>query len=267
MNDPASPAQASSDTRCATIEMAVAGRKIRLEVSAPVGPTRVVDLLPLVNSLVDSFAAITVEKSEESGGKISCKKGCAACCRQLIPMTEFEARRISELVDGMPEPRRSEMVARFEAARKKVQDAGLERELLETEANGRAEHLALALKYFRFGIACPFLENEMCSIYSDRPIPCREYLVTTPAENCRELKPGTVKSIRCQENFASIISRVAEDPATPRRTQIPLIFAREWAADHPDEPPTRPGTELLREFFHYLTEKEIPETEEPGEGG
>jgi Fe-S-cluster containining protein len=31
---------------------------------------------------------------------------------------------------------------------------------------------------------CPFLEDESCSIHPDRPLVCREYLVTSPAELC-----------------------------------------------------------------------------------
>ena len=38
--------------------------------------------------------------------------------------------------------------------------------------------------YFALGIPCPFLEEESCSIHPDRPLVCREYLVTSPAELC-----------------------------------------------------------------------------------
>ncbi|MCC6539421.1 MAG: YkgJ family cysteine cluster protein, partial [Bryobacterales bacterium] len=40
--------------------------------------------------------------------------------------------------------------------------------------------------FFALGIACPFLENESCSIHPDRPLICREHLVNTPAEWCAE---------------------------------------------------------------------------------
>ena len=38
--------------------------------------------------------------------------------------------------------------------------------------------------YFALGVACPFLEEESCSIHAERPLVCREYLVTSPAERC-----------------------------------------------------------------------------------
>ena len=34
------------------------------------------------------------------------------------------------------------------------------------------------------GVPCPFLEDESCSIHPERPLVCREYLVTSPAALC-----------------------------------------------------------------------------------
>ena len=39
------------------------------------------------------------------GVRVSCRAGCGACCRQLVPIAEAEARRIRDLVEAMPEPR------------------------------------------------------------------------------------------------------------------------------------------------------------------
>jgi hypothetical protein len=35
------------------------------------------------------------------------------------------------------------------------------------------------VRYFLQGVACPFLEAESCGIHPDRPLACREYLVTS----------------------------------------------------------------------------------------
>ena len=241
-----------SECQSATIEMNVAGRKLRMQISASTGPTRPVDLMPIFLSLVDAFAAITVETVEEKGWKISCKHKCAACCRQLVPLSEIEAHHIAELVNKMPEPRRSEIRARFEAARHKLEEAGLLERLLEPETISADEFVPFALGYFRYAIACPFLEDESCSIYPDRPIACREYLVTTPAVNCWNLNPKTVKSVKIEADVRKAMGRLSSSDPTPRPMQVPLILATEWAEAHPDQSPPRPGTELVREFFTYL---------------
>ena len=46
--------------------------------------------------------------------------------------------------------------------------------------------------YYALRIPCPYLENEMCSIYEARPSACRELLVTSPAELCQDMVQNPV---------------------------------------------------------------------------
>jgi len=249
---------ATPEVRSATIELAVAGRKLQLTISASTGPSRPVELLPLVRSLADAFGAITVETIEEQGRKISCKHKCAACCRQLIPLSEIEARGIAELVEAMPEPRRSEVRERFAAARRQLEGADLLDRLvaLQPMPSG-AEFLPLAREYFRLWIDCPFLEDESCSIYPERPVACREYMVVTPAENCRELDPKTVHAVSLKAEVNTAMSQLmAGDPSAPRK-YIPLITAPDWVAENPEKFSERSGIELLQEFMGYLSKQDV----------
>src|SRR5262249_43913345 len=145
---------------------------------------------------------------------ISCRKGCGACCRQAVPITTVEARRLRELVDELPEPRRSEVQARFAEARRRLTEAGLLEKLLYPEQWTEGEARTLGVAYFQQAIACPFLESESCSIYHDRPMACREYLVTSPAENCSR---PTAEGVRCLPLPFSVwkaVARLDEAPAS-----------------------------------------------------
>jgi Fe-S-cluster containining protein len=244
----------------ATIELSIADRVVRLETPAPTAPVRPIQLLPLFQSLSDAFVGLAVRSVEEEGEKISCKKGCGACCRQLVPISATEARRIRDLVNEMPEPRRSQIVARFEAARRRLDEAGLLGRLMEPDKITEDETRSLGLDYFSKGIPCPFLEDESCSIHADRPIACREYLVTTPAENCAHPTAETVHCVKMTVMASSALRRMTmrgpEDD-----TWVPLILAPSWAEAHPEDSRPRPGTELVREFFSYLTGKDLPGAE------
>ena len=66
-----------------------------------------------VQEMSNALVGHAIRQSEGEGNAVSCKAGCWACCRQLIPVTEGEARYLAELVAGMPEPRRSELRQRF----------------------------------------------------------------------------------------------------------------------------------------------------------
>jgi Fe-S-cluster containining protein len=245
----------------ATVELSVAGKGLRLEISVPTGPTPSTRMLPVFRSLSESFVNRAVERIQDEGFEVSCKKGCGACCRQLVPIAEVDARRLSEWVNQMPGPRKAEIVARFEDAKRRMQQAGLLDRLREPEKISEEEFKAFGLEYFHQGVACPFLEDESCSIHAERPLVCREYLVVSPPANCDRLngEPVQVLKIPAQVSRAARYLNAAE--GGPPDRWIPLILALEWVDAHPEESPPRAGTELLRELFSGLSEKEIPKAE------
>jgi hypothetical protein len=117
------------------------------------------------------------------------------------------------------------------------------------------------MQYFNLGIPCPFLEEESCSIYHDRPIACREYLVTSPAGNCAQPSPDTVKLIPLPFRIWTALARV--DDESRRAPWVPLILAPEWAEIHPDDSAARPGPALLRSLFDQITRQSKVNKSEP----
>jgi Fe-S-cluster containining protein len=244
----------------ATGVLSVSGQRLEFEVSVPAGPTRPVELLPVFRSLADAVVGAAVDATREEGLKVSCKQGCGACCRQLVPISEIEARRLTHVVNDVPEERRAEILGRFERARQRLQDAGL-LERVRTPAvmtpEQRKEH---GLEYFRLGIPCPFLEDESCSIYAERPIACREYLVTSPAENCANPTAETVKCVKVPLEVSKTLRSFGGGRNDRTDQWVPLILALEWAAEHPDDAKSLPGPEMIRELFSRLTGQEVPPT-------
>jgi len=231
-------------------------------VAVPVGPTPVAALLPLAQRLSDQVVSFTEQALARQGKSISCKKGCGACCRQLVPISEVEARRIRDLVAGLPEPRRSEIHARFADARRRLSDAGLLNRLLHPEEWTPAAYASLAAHYFQGKLACPFLDEESCSIHPDRPLTCREYLVTSPAENCAQPTPETIDRVRLPLKVVNAVARLNVPPTRPfLESWVPLVLAPEWADAHPDESPLRSGREWLRELFEHLYDKDTADAD------
>ncbi|MBM3148416.1 MAG: YkgJ family cysteine cluster protein, partial [Chloroflexi bacterium] len=167
-----------------------------------------------------------------------------------------EAHQLRELVNDMPEPRRSEIRARFGTERLRLPKSGLLEKLLVPERLKPEERTLFALDYFIQGIACPFLEEESCSIYNDRPIPCREYLVVSPAENCAKPSPDAVKCLKIPAEVSRAV-RCFNPEQSPGRW-VTLILALAWASAHPDKLLLRLGTELVHELLSRLVGKEIP---------
>jgi Fe-S-cluster containining protein len=60
-------------------------------------------------------------------------------------------------------------------------------------------------------MACPFLENDSCSIYLDRPIRCREFLVTSDARYCAQLDPEKIDHIETQLSLIPALNRLSRE--------------------------------------------------------
>jgi Fe-S-cluster containining protein len=245
------------------------GWQLRGKIAVPSGPTRLRVLLPVVQSLADHAVGAAVMAAEERGQQVSCRKGCGACCRQLVPIAEEEARQIRDLVEALPEPRRTEVRSRFSEARRRLDEAGLLEQLRHPEEwKDPGESLARGMRYFAQAIPCPFLEEESCSIHADRPLICREYLVTTPAANCSQPSAETVRCVPMLFQFSIALKRLHDDAQAERSVRwVPLILAPEWAEAHPEEPAARPGPEWVNALVENLALKDRPPSKPPGTPG
>src|SRR5438132_7183292 len=242
--EPATPASrpfGPPESITAEVVLGSADWQMQAKLTVPAGRTHLRTLLPMVQALTDSVVGAAVKTTEEQGQTISCQKGCGACCRQLVPIAEVEARRIREVVDEMPEPRRSTVLARFAQARDRLHDAGLLDKLSQPSLLAEGELRSIGLDYFRQGIPCPFLEEESCSIYADRPLACREYLVTSPAEHCADPSPEAVRCVKLPLRIWPGLARMDKVPEGAKYIRwVPLILAPEWAAAHSEEPLGKP---------------------------
>lgn len=235
------------------VELTTAEFQFKFRATVPAGPTQLRRMLPLVQAISDAVVDGTTRVLVEHGQSISCRAGCGACCRQLVAIGEIEAHHLCDLVRALPEPRRSEVQARFARARQRLQEAGLLESLLQVEEWTKEESQRIGMTYFRLGISCPFLEKESCSIYFDRPIICREFLVMSPAENCSRPTPETVHRVRLPLRLVTAVARSMPDLDPPGFVlPVPLALALDWADDHPDLSPPRTGPEWLRMILDRL---------------
>ncbi len=230
--------------------LTISGTKVELEVTVPANPVRLTKMLPIFQQLTNAVVGVGVSNAEAAGEQISCTKGCGACCRQLVPIAESEAYQLQELVQEMPEPRRATILARFAAAKKTLQQTNLLTKILFPGELSVEEKRRLGLEYFQQGIACPFLEDESCGIHPDRPLACREYLVTSPAANCAAPAAETVHCVAMPGSVSRVVQKLA---ATREVYWVPLILALDWAGEHPDQTSPRSGPEWLQTVFKQLT--------------
>ncbi len=248
MDNPPAP-----ETLTAHIALTISGQPVQADITVPNRRAAMSEMLPLFHAVTDMVVDAGSRQAETQGKTVSCRAGCGACCRQAVPIAEVEARQIGALVANLPEPRRSIIRERFAEARRRLEDSGLLEPLLKPQSWQPSEWLDLGLTYFGLGIACPFLEDESCSIHAERPMSCREYLVTSPAEHCAHPRADTVHCVKLAKSVWASVARFDEPvPGTNFIRFVPLILAPEWASAHPDEPPALPAPEVLRSLFERL---------------
>jgi Fe-S-cluster containining protein len=236
----------------ADVRVAIGGEPVHLQMTVPTGPAPIRHLLPVFQGIADVVVGVGERKAIQAGQAISCRAGCGACCRQVVPISPSEARALARLVAALPEPRRSEVRARFATALERLRAAGVIEPLLAREAAEGETLRPIGLAYFREGVPCPFLEDESCSIHRERPLACREYLVTSPAAACSHPTPDSVHCVPIPARAAAALRRVDRDAAPDEAEWVPLIMTLEYAAGHANEPALRPGTALLTDFFARL---------------
>ncbi len=229
------------------------GFSLQLQATVPAGPARQADLLPLARALADTVVAQTRAGVEAAGQTISCRAGCGACCRSLVAISEVEARQLHAHIHALPEPRRRTLLARFDAALAALQAAGVLPALQQWAGWSTAEYRRQLTAYFAAGVPCPLLEDESCGLYAERPITCREFLVTSPARHCGELGSPQVQRVALPVQMFNAVARwhprAAEETGEVQERWLPLVLALAWAAEHPDDSIASPGPELLRDLL------------------
>jgi Fe-S-cluster containining protein len=223
---------ADSGTSTATLRLAVGELRIAHPITVPNAAVAASDVVPALQGLVNA-----VVSEAEMGKAISCRKGCGACCRQLVPISRTEGERLLQLVEGMPAERRVRLRARFAAAEEAIDRAGLK------ERGGRTDR-ELSTAYFALRIACPFLEDESCSIHAERPLVCREYLVTSPAELCAGPQQEGVTPVPVPK--LSLAARKLQDD---NDDWLPLAQLMSWARTRPRTSSKRTGPEWIQRFL------------------
>ncbi len=123
---------------------------------------------------VDGLLEAFLERAGSDGKPAECKKGCAFCCHQPVFAVTHEMLFLKDFI-SQNSPRNK-------------QDAFIER--------SREKSLLTLNKSIeeqqKIKFACPFLENNTCSVYEVRPMACRIYL-SSSLKSCEMDFEGTGK--------------------------------------------------------------------------
>lgn len=237
----------------------IGGETLNISGSVPEGECRTTDLLPLLLGLCEAITGAAVRELPNTQ-RVSCGPGCGACCRQLVPISHTEAAWLHHTVlPGLDPAHRGRVDSRIREAAVVLEKFGLTEAIRGLPAEPDPEtRQSTGLRYFLAGIPCPFLEDDSCSIHPQRPLACREYLVTSPAAACGHPEPGTISPvpIPLKPSHALIRLDAGSPPIPGWRTMIDALS--DPAAPVPQVVPNAIG--FLKKFLAELLERANLET-------
>lgn len=75
----------------ANVVLQIGTDRLQANYTVPAGPISATDLLPIARVLLQTILQIAEAELASRGSRVSCTKGCGACCRQLVPISEADA--------------------------------------------------------------------------------------------------------------------------------------------------------------------------------
>lgn len=238
--------------------------QITTEVAVPTGLIPVTAIVPLMRAIGEQTQELEQRRAADQGHIVSCQKGCAACCRMLVPLSSPEAFAFKQYYDQLPAERQQVLRSRIESTQVLLHKAGLLKALYDVAesqhplTDDTLEPLNQA--YYALRLPCPFLEDECCTIYEERPAACRELLVTSPPELCRDLTNPAIQPIPVSIRISTTLGLLWAELIGTAERLIPLPVALDWAERHQEDcRKTWPGNELfdkvLNKVWRFLSQE------------
>lgn len=230
--------------------------------TVPAGQTNLTAILPVIQSIEDSLMNGVSERMEAEGTPVTCKAGCGACCRQLVPISFFEAETLANWMRTLTMEELQALERRFDRTLTALDEAGMLERLEQVDWLGNAEAARqLCMDYLKLRIPCPFLQDESCSIHPIRPLICREYLVISPPERCVDPSELGAVPVGIQLHLSRVLNVLSAkiDPAGKGWMPLPALY--DWMEKdlHPGEAVAGPGAQVLYTFVSHLSDGEVPE--------
>lgn len=156
---------------------------------------------------VERNLALVLATYAEEGVAPTCRKGCDACCHQLVMVTVAEAREAARVLATRPDTVQAAIGERLVAWHQATADL---RARLQDGAEADLEDLVegIAADYWQRRVPCPFLEQGACALYEGRPLACRHHFSVSAPELCATSRE---EAIEVEDELAAGFLAVMDD--------------------------------------------------------
>jgi len=251
------------------LELDILGKTLSFRIGVGEGRARLADIVPIARSLCDSITEAIVRKAHEEGSYIPCGKGCSACCKRcLVPMSVPEALRFKEEIIAEPASRRESVwEACIHAAQLILRQRPPESLIEQTDASFplQASDMSLISNWYTsLNLTCPFLVNNACGIYQQRPLACREHFIIGSSIACGS-QSSLAEVVKMPVQTPNVLGRLASELEGAEMESVILPLALIWCQENPERAErTWPAELMVKRFVEIVKEtalKNVPAVE------
>jgi len=222
------------DTVIIGLELEILGEPVSFRIGVARTKLRLADIVPLARTLSTKLALAVLKQLGKEEKFVPCCKGCSACCNYLIPLSVPEAFRMRQEILAMPANRgRSILRACLAAAERIVDDRPGNFDLHSlTEIFSPNQVSQISKWYAGLKLQCPFLSDGLCTIYKQRPIACREHIVTGSALLCEAEGINEPQVVRMPVSILEGLAQLASELEGMSVEAIMLPLALPWTEEN-----------------------------------
>jgi Fe-S-cluster containining protein len=210
-----------------------------------------------------------IKNIQNNGVQIPCNKGCSACCKGcLVPLSVPEAFRLKEEIDKGPAEKRNLvwkkcLTASHHLLSQKTTKQFIN-ELSESDPDSPLNLNHISNWYSSLKLACPFLHRDICTIYEQRPLACREHFIIGSAggcENGRAFAEVLDMPIRVSNALGQLASELEE--TTIEAVILPLALF--WCDENKKRAERTWPIEMIVKRFVEIIEETAAKVKQPSQ--
>lgn len=224
------------DMKVIGTELNLFNDKINIRIGIGKGRAKLADIVPLARTICSKINDVVIKNVQNNGEQIPCYKGCSACCKRcLVPLSVPEAFRLIDEIYQAPAGKRH-LIWRncIIAARHLLKQKSTKKfinQLSESAPNKPASLNHISDWYSSLKLSCPFLLQDICTIYEQRPLVCREHFIIGSAKGCKD-EGFFAEVLDMPIRMSNTLGQLASELEGTNEEAVILPLALLWCEDH-----------------------------------
>ena len=250
------PEPSKQDSNSVYLTLDVLGGPLYFEAKINHEFARLSDIVPVARAFSSRIAQSVIDASEQAGEPITCHKGCSACCSYLVPLSIPEAFRLRQEVLCLPAAQREAILQSSIDSAMQILDRKLARKITDElpQTDERIAANRISRWYAGLRLVCPFLSGGLCEWYAQRPLACREHVVSGPASLCAGSWSDMQHVVETPVSGLEALAELTGELENSCIEAIMLPFALAWAEDNIERSErTWPTRQMVERFFEILS--------------